>query len=117
MECITICCIFTIKKQTEKPRPMKIAEQIIDKVLDDKNRILTDRNFVATKGIKGSNGRLTFGYEVKSEEPIELLRKMYIAAKSTFIKNVIVQIGKARFYTERQIEMVCQHFIDNEINY
>jgi hypothetical protein len=91
--------------------------EIIDKVLNDKNRILTDRNYVGTKGIKGSNGRLAFGYEVKSEEPLDILRKMYVAAESNFIKNVIVEVGKAKFYTERQIEMICQHFIDNDIVY
>jgi len=93
------------------------SEAIIDKVLNDKNHILTDRNFVSTKGIKGSNGRLAFGYEVKSEDPLNILRKMYIAATSNFIRKVIAQVGKAKFYTEKQIEMICQHFIDNDIVY
>lgn len=43
-----------------------------------------------------------------SEEFIQILRNFYKVVNNQFIKKVVVEVGKSRKMSERQLEMICE---------
>jgi hypothetical protein len=75
----------------------------------------------SNKNTNTFGGRATYNYtyEITSEEVINFLRTLYINTTNSFAKQVIETIGKSKFFTQKQLDIVMEEIMkfDLTINF
>jgi hypothetical protein len=71
---------------------------------------LFENNCVADSALS-VYGETSFYYNIKSENVIISLRELYVATKSKFVKDVVASVGKAKRFSEKQLEVIAKEVI------
>ena len=53
-----------------------------------------------------------YSYEITNEEVLNVLRKLYVATKNTFVKEVVKTVGQATKMSQKQLDIIVEELVN-----
>jgi len=60
----------------------------------------------------GYGQEMTYSYEITKEEVLDVLRKLYVATKNNFIKEVIKTVGISKKMSQKQLDIIVEELVN-----
>ena len=65
--------------------------------------------------VRNSYGKISSYYKINNEEVINYIRDLWLLSNNSFVKNVIVTVGKERKFTEKQLDIIMKEAVKFDI--
>lgn len=60
----------------------------------------------------GYGQEMTYSYEITKEEVLDVLRKLYVATKNNFVKEVIKTVGISKKMSQKQLDIIVEELVN-----
>lgn len=60
-------------------------------------------------------GKRTSNYKINNEEVLNFLRDLWLESNNSFVKSIIVTVGKEKQFTEKQIDIIMKEAVKFDI--